>query len=124
MRAAVPDWRAPESRKVLNEAKLPDPKDCHVLAAAVGVGANIIVTWNLKDFPTATTGIYGVAARTPDDVLCELFDGDPAGFVVAAAAMRARMKAPAMSPKEWLAGVGTGGLRELARRLRTVSERL
>jgi predicted nucleic acid-binding protein len=124
MRAAVPDWRAAETRAVLKEANLPDPKDRHVLAAAVGVGANTIVTSNLKDFPAAITAIYGVVARRPDDVLCDLFDENPAGFAIAAAAMRARMKNPAMSPKEWLDGVRTGGLSGLATRLRPLSEAL
>jgi len=124
MRAAVPDWRAPESRKVLREAKLPDAADRHVLAAAVGVGATVIVTSNLKDFPLSALGVYGVVARTPDDVLCEIFEVNPDGFIAAAAAMRARMRNPPMTPSEWLQGVRSAGLEQLATRLGAVAERL
>ena len=100
MRQAVPDWRATQSRRVFKEVQLPDPKDRHVVAAAVGIGANVIVTWNLKDFPASALESYAVVARTPDDVLCDIFDDDPEGFIAAATAMRARLKNPPMTPKD------------------------
>lgn len=124
MRRAVPDWRAPESRRILKDAKLPDPKDRHVLAAAIGVGANVIVTNNLKDFPPDTLDRYEVVARSPDDVLCAIFDEDPEAFIAAAAAMRARMKSPPMTVEEWLAAVKTGRCGQLSMKLRSVSPRL
>ena len=124
MRLTVPDWRAPLSRKVLTAAKLPDVKDRHVLAAAVGIGPTVIVTWNLKDFPAAVLNVHGVEARTPDDVLCDLFNDDPDGFTAAAAAMRARMKNPVMTPRAWLKGVEASGLKQLAMKLSAVSGRL
>lgn len=124
MRSAVPDWRAPVSRRVLQKVELPDPKDRHVLAAAIGVRADTIVTWNIKDFPTSVLQNHGLIARTPDAVLCDIFAADQDMFIAAAGAMRARMRNPAMSPSEWLEGVQSGGLRGLAARLRLVSETL
>lgn len=124
MRTVVPDWRAPESRRVLREVQLPDVKDRHVLAAAVGGGASLIVTWNLKDFPASALEGYGVAARTPDDVLCTLFEADPEVFLAAAAAMRARLKNPAMTPAEWLESVKSARLVRLAEKLADACDRL
>ncbi|OHV45960.1 hypothetical protein CC117_09435 [Parafrankia colletiae] len=46
--------------------KLLDPKDRHVLAAAVKAGAQAIVTRNLKDFPATDLEPWGVEAKSPD----------------------------------------------------------
>lgn len=54
-----------------------DPKDRHVVAAAVKAGAQVITTANLKDFAALPDG---VEAQSPDEFLCNLFDLDPAGF--------------------------------------------
>jgi predicted nucleic acid-binding protein len=124
MRRTLPDWRASESRQVLEEAVLPDPKDRHVLAAAVGVGADVIVTSNLKDFPPGILIRYGIAALSPDAALSAIYDENPESFIVAAAAMRARMKNPPMTGEEWLGAVNKGRCGRLATKLRSVTARL
>lgn len=118
MRQAVPDWRASEARNVLKSATLPDADDVHVLAAAVGVGAKVIVTRNLKDYPATALAPYGVTALGPDEVLCAVFDEDPVAFLAAAKTMRARLKNPAMTAQQWLQGVEAGDLKQLAAKLR------
>ncbi len=54
-----------------------DEKDRHVLAAAIQAGAQIIVTFNLKDFPRNALMPHGVAAQHPDEFLSYLHDRDP-----------------------------------------------
>lgn len=48
-------------------------KDRHVLAATVSVGADVIVTDNLRDFPAPSLEPYGVEAQSLDAFLRELF---------------------------------------------------
>jgi predicted nucleic acid-binding protein len=58
------------------EAHIPtlanDPKDRHVLAAAIHAHAAVIVTFNLKDFPADVLAPYGIVAEHPDVFLSHL----------------------------------------------------
>ncbi len=55
-----------------------EPKDRHVLAAAIQVKATAIVTANLKDFPTVSLGPYALTAEHPDSFLVRLHASHPA----------------------------------------------
>jgi hypothetical protein len=48
----------------------------HVLAAAVCSGAALIVTANVKDFPTNTLEPFGIEAIHPDNFLLDQLDLD------------------------------------------------
>jgi predicted nucleic acid-binding protein len=54
-----------------------DPKDRHILAAAVAEGAQVIVTSNIKHFPATALGRYKIQAKKPDDFLIDQFTLDP-----------------------------------------------
>jgi predicted nucleic acid-binding protein len=56
-----------------------DPKDRHVLAAAVHARADTIVTSNTKDFPPQSREKYGIELHTPDEFLLELWITSPGG---------------------------------------------
>jgi predicted nucleic acid-binding protein len=51
-----------------------DPKDRHVLAAAVRANAEIIVTANVKDFPAHACEPYDVGIVHPDEFLLDQLD--------------------------------------------------
>jgi predicted nucleic acid-binding protein len=66
MNAAVRDCLVFGYESLIEGLKLPDPGDRHVLAAAIKSGAQVIVTRNLKDFPSADLQPWGVEAKSPD----------------------------------------------------------
>jgi hypothetical protein len=53
--------------------ELPDPKDRHVLAAAIESEADVIVTLNLRHFPSSVLEKLGIEAQSPDDSLADIF---------------------------------------------------
>jgi predicted nucleic acid-binding protein len=50
-----------------------DPKDRHVLAAAVRGAAHAIITDNVRHFPPASLAPYDIGVITPDDFLVHQF---------------------------------------------------
>lgn len=71
---AFPDAMVRHYELLIGGLKLPDPKDCHVLAAAIKANANLIVTNNLKDFPKEYLATYGVSVKSADDFLTDIID--------------------------------------------------
>lgn len=62
---------------LIDGLKLPDEDDRHVLATAIACRADVIVTFNLSDFPEDTLAQWGIEAWSPDDFLLDLIDLDP-----------------------------------------------
>ncbi|GAA4828384.1 PIN domain-containing protein [Garicola koreensis] len=54
-----------------------DPKDRHVLAAAVHSDSQVLVTFNLDDFPTSSLAGFEITAVHPDDFLLDQLDLHP-----------------------------------------------
>lgn len=90
MEAAFPDARV-EPPDGGAPARLPDPADAHVLAAAVAGGAEVLLTFNLRDFPRRALAGQGLEARHPDGFLWELLSAHPdrAGPAIEAVLARA-----------------------------------
>jgi len=63
---AVADCLTTGYESLIDGLDLPDPNDRHVLAAAIRAGSGVIVTENIKDFPTAALEPYNIEAQTPD----------------------------------------------------------
>ncbi len=81
---------------------LPDQDDRHVLAAAIRAGADVIVTFNLKDFPTEYLNEFGIEPQHPDDLVFHLTDLNPNAVCEAAKRQRASLKNPPKSVSEFL----------------------
>jgi hypothetical protein len=61
----------------LEPAMTNEAKDRHVLAAAVAADSELVVTFNLDDFPPEVCEPVGVEAVHPDDFLLDLHDLAP-----------------------------------------------
>jgi predicted nucleic acid-binding protein len=66
MNGVVRDCLVTGYEPLIPSLDLPDPDDRHVLAAAIKVNAQVIVTRNLRDFPKDKLAPWGIYAKSPD----------------------------------------------------------
>lgn len=118
MNEALPEAEVRDWERRMEGLTLPDPDDCHVLAAAVAVGAESILTMNLRDFPDAALAPHGVVAVHPDGFLCGLFDADPELLRASTEAAHANLSRSAPSFAAYLDVLERQGLPQLIKRLR------
>ncbi|GAA4798250.1 hypothetical protein GCM10023231_28690 [Olivibacter ginsenosidimutans] len=71
---AFPDALVINYEGLIPNLTLPDPDDCHVLAAAIKANANLIVSNNIKDFPEEYLRTFGLSVKTADDFLTDIID--------------------------------------------------
>lgn len=88
--------------KLINVLKLPDADDRHVLAAAIRSSASVIVTFNLKDFPTEILKEFGIEAQHPDLFLTHLLDLSPQTVCAAIRRLRIGLKNPQVGQERYL----------------------
>ena len=98
--------------------QLPDPNDRHVLAAAIRGQANVIVTMNLRDFPSDVVAPFGIEAQHPDEFVLHLLDLAPDAVVAAAQDHRQSLKNPPKTLSEYLEALERQGLTQTTAVLR------
>ncbi len=81
------------------------PKDRHVAAAALHIGAAAVVTYNVRDFDSELLRQRGIAIITPPELVGELVDDEPSVVALAVWSMAARKKLPPMSPADVVAAI-------------------
>lgn len=97
-------------KNLIPNLHLPDPDDRHVLAAAIRGRADVIVTMNLRDFPSEAIGPYGIEAQHPDEFILRLIDRAPGAVVAAAQNHRQSLRNPARTVPEYLETLENEGL--------------
>jgi predicted nucleic acid-binding protein len=91
---------------------VPDPKDRHVLAAAIGTQAHVIVTDNLKHFPDRALAPFGIEARSADAFIADTAMLDIGRAAVAVQRMRKRLVNPPISADDLFLKMEAQGLTE------------
>ncbi|MGH8710161.1 MAG: PIN domain-containing protein [Burkholderiales bacterium] len=74
MNVKVPDALVVGYEPWIERLVLPDVDDRHVLAAAIEAQADVIVTFNLKDFPPPVLNPYQIQAQHPDEFIRDLIE--------------------------------------------------
>ena len=124
MNEAVRDCLVTGYEDLIESLSLPDPDDRHVLAAAIRADAEVIVTFNLKDFPEGTLASYNVEAMHPDDYLVSLFDAAPGPVCAAVKRQREGLRNPPKTADELLGTLEGQGLPQTVARLRQFADLL
>ena len=118
MNSHVRDCLVENYEHLIDKLSLPDENDHHVLAAAIKAKAEIILTFNLRDFPDDILQTYNLKAISPDKLLAELFDSNDDNFNLAFERQLKSLKNPPKTADELLQILETQRLEETVGKLR------
>lgn len=124
MNAHVLDCLVSGYETLIPSLELPDPNDRHVLAAAIHCGADVILTFNIKDFPGTILQSHGIEAQHPDEFIVQLLDQAPSDVCGAARSQRSSLKNPPLSVEEYLAALERQGIVRTVARLRQLGDHI
>ena len=108
--SVVVDFEALESSLVL-----PDPSDCHVLAAAIIAKAEIILTFNTRDFPAVALDACRMEALHPDRFLSDLLARPSQAMADAVKRDFTHYRAPPFTFEQYMEALAKAGVPETAR---------
>lgn len=95
-----------------------DPKDRHVLAAAVQGRCEVVVTFNVKDFPPESTEPHRIAVVTPDAFLLDQLDLHPPMVERALLAQATEATRPPLTMGQLLGSLARAGVPAFAEEAR------
>ena len=124
MDAHVRDGKVAGYEHLIETVVLPDPNDRHVLAAAIAGNANVILTFNLKDFPRSSLEPYRVETCHPDRFVADLLERDAETVCAAVKRHRASLRYPPKTVEEYLAVMAQQGLSQTVGILRDFADLL
>src|SRR5882724_10859653 len=131
---AIPMERLQMTRRLMNDAlpmamvsgyqehiraiTLPDPNDRHIVAAGIVAGAALVLTWNLRHFPTKELKRFGLRRETPDGFLSGLYDKVPDLMIGSLANARRNLTKTQVSALDFIGILTNQKLVQLANRMR------
>jgi predicted nucleic acid-binding protein len=121
---AVRDCLVTDYADLIDSLILPDPNDRHVLAAAIRAGADLIVTYNLSDFPIDALRTHEIEPLHPDDLIVQLIESAPDSSCAAIKEQRESLKNPPRSVENFLATLEQQHLAQTVSRLRLSSDQI
>lgn len=114
MNAAVPDCIVTGYEPLIGCIELPDPNDRHVVAAAIMTRANVIVTFNERDFPADVLEGFRLHTKHPDEFLIEALNLAPSLFVGAVREDFRHYVDPQLAYADYLESLAKAGVPQIA----------
>ncbi|ALG66735.1 PIN domain-containing protein [Beggiatoa leptomitoformis] len=98
----IKDAKVDGYETLINGLSLPDENDRHVLAAAIKINADAIITFNTKDFPSDVLNQYAIEVIHPDDFIFYQLELNSALCFQAIKEQRQTLKNPPKTAEEFL----------------------
>lgn len=95
-----------------------DPKDRHVLAAGIRAKCEVLVTFNLRDFPDESVAAYDIEIVHPDKFLLDQLDLYPGPTVGVLRQLISDYSSPMLEMEDLLVRVADAGAPEFASAVR------
>jgi predicted nucleic acid-binding protein len=102
----------------LDGTGFPDPDDLHVVAAAIAAEARMIVTANIRDFPSHVLAVLGLNVVSPDQLLLGLLEEDAEATVNVVVEVATALRNPQRTIEDLLASLSLAGARRFAAEVR------
>ena len=102
MDRALPQARVVDYGHLVAALNLPDPNDRHVLAAAIVGRADVIVTFNVTDFPQSALTPHALEVQNPDEFLNHQRTLDETCFLQCVKSIRERLSKPKYSAEAYI----------------------
>jgi predicted nucleic acid-binding protein len=112
MNLAFPDANVENFEVFISGVNLRDKDDRHVVACAIRCNADLIVTFNIKDFSTKELAKFGIEIQNPDELISNLIDINPKLVHKAISKMVKRLKNPKKTMDEVLTILEKCGLKK------------
>lgn len=118
MNASVRDVLVEGYEPLIPTVTLPDENDRHVVAAAIRAQAQMVVTTNLRDFPSEELSKWNIEAKHPDDFLVDQFHLDAIALHVILQQIADSANRPALTFGDVLDGLERCGITQATALLR------
>ncbi|MBU6220682.1 MAG: PIN domain-containing protein [Bacteroidetes bacterium] len=112
MNLAFPDANVENFEVFISGVNIRDKDDRHVVACAIRCNADLIVTFNIKDFSTKELAKFGIEIQNPDELISNLIDINPKLVYKAISKMVKRLKNPKKTMDEVLTILEKCGLKK------------
>ncbi len=99
---AIPQARVTGYSQLIDRLSLPDPYDRHVLAAAIVGRVDVIVSYNIRDFPEKELSPYGIEVQHPDEFLNHQRTLNETLFITCVKTIRERLSKPKYDPEGYI----------------------